>query len=268
MIGGKCCTFLIVPLLAILLGTGLVKVDVTPLCAAAGKLVPVYIPKTSAGKALVVKNEEIRNFLLQHGWKGPMAERPEGEQAPLQGVYMFDQMGPAGWIDFSTLSQETPGSGAWDINIWDITAQYGSPTPKFGGIGPFIPGGYLLVGAEKIQYRVRFYCPAQMKDGDYCRVVESFAGSEFPGKDDSAGPMYWKMTRFQGGRKYVRDTWLAPPWATADETYAKTHGKFHSYNLLLLMHPNRTIDEENFNLLLERFNGEGLILPTSLSTLA
>eukprot|EP00438_Fugacium_kawagutii_P026797 Skav211970 [mRNA] locus=scaffold4541:27061:34247:- [translate_table: standard] len=40
MLGG-CCT-LLVPVLAILVGMGLVKVDFTPLCCAAGKLVPNF----------------------------------------------------------------------------------------------------------------------------------------------------------------------------------------------------------------------------------
>ena len=63
-----------------------------------------------------------------------------------------------------------------------------------------------------------------MQDEDHCRVVESFMGKPFPSKEDPEGPMYWKMTRLQGGRKYVRDTWLVPPWEAADESYAKSHG--------------------------------------------
>ena len=59
--------------------------------------------------------------------------------------------------------------------------------------------------------------------------------------------MLWHMTRFDGGRKYVRDSWLVPPWVTPDESYHKTHGKFHSYRLFLLMHANGTIDEEHFS---------------------
>ena len=82
----NCCSIIVVPLLAILLGTGLVKVDVTPLCAAAGGLLPSYVPTTADGKPLVVPNKEIRNFLLQHGGKGPMAQRPKDAQPPLQGV--------------------------------------------------------------------------------------------------------------------------------------------------------------------------------------
>ena len=181
---------------------------------------------------------------------------------------MFDQMGPAGWIDFSYLTKWDPSTGAMDTNIYDITAQSGVPAPRFGGIGPFMPGGYLIAGAEKLQYRVRFYCPTPLHDNDYCRVVESFLGHPFPGQDEPAGPMFWRMTQFDEGRKYVRDTWLVPPWATADDAYAKMHGTFHSYNLLRLMHANGTIDEEHFGLFMEKFDGQDLILPSSLAALS
>lgn len=57
MLGG-CCT-LLVPVLAILVGTGLVKVDFTPLCCAAGKLLPNFELK-SGDKTLLVPNKDGR----------------------------------------------------------------------------------------------------------------------------------------------------------------------------------------------------------------
>ena len=181
-------------------------------------------------------NEEIRSFMRKVGRKG------DGTATfPLQGVYMFDQMGPVGWIDFSNLKLD-PSSKAGDVNIYDCTAQAGVPEPKFGGIGPFIPGSYLIPYAEKMQYKVRFYCPSTLQDGEYCFVGDSFLGSPFSDTYE-AGPMLWHLTQYDGGRKYVRDTWIVPPWDTPDETYAKTHTQFHSYNLLRLMYPNGTRGE-------------------------
>lgn len=254
MLGG-CCT-LLVPVLAVLVGTGLVKIDVTPLFCATGKLLPSYAMKGPGDKDLLVPNKEIRNFMKKVGTKGGTAA------FPLQGVYMFDQMGPVGWIDFSNLKLDSSKAG--DINIWDCTAQAGVPEPKFGGIGPFIPGSYLLPYAEKMQYKVRFYCPSTLQDGEYCFVGDSFFGKPFSDTYE-AGPMLWHLTQYDGGRKYVRDTWIVPPWATPDETYAKTHTQFHSYNLLRLMYPNGTIDEEHFALFMEKQNGQDLAIPLSLA---
>ncbi|CAE7479375.1 unnamed protein product [Symbiodinium natans] len=265
MLTGSCCAFVVVPLLAVLVGTGLVKVDVTPLCAAVGALLPAYVPKTADGKPLAVPNKEIRSFLLEHGARGPMAQRPEDEQPPLRGVYMFDQMGPTGWIDFSYSSLWEPSTGAMDVNMYDITAQSGVPAPKFGGIGPFVPGGLLLAGIELAQSQMRFYCPARMQDQDSCVIVGSSAGKPFPKKDEPSSA-YMALTQLDGGRRYTRDTWFVPPWATADDAYTKTHGTFHTYSLLRLLHPNRTIDEENFNLFMEKLDGQDLILPMSLSS--
>eukprot|EP00435_Cladocopium_sp_Y103_P045081 s1141_g12.t2 len=257
MLGG-CCT-LLVPVLAVLVGTGLVKIDVTPLFCAGGKLLPNWAMKGPGDKDLLVPNKEIRSFLKKVGAKG---DGP-GAAFPLQGVYMFDQMGPVGWIDFSNLKLD-PSSKAGDINIFDCTAQAGVPEPKFGGIGPFIPGSYLIPYAEKMQYKVRFYCPSTLQDGEYCFVGDSFFGKPFSDKYE-AGPMLWHLTQYDGGRKYVRDTWIVPPWATPDETYAKTHTQFHSYNLLRLMYPNGTIDEEHFSLFMEKQNGQDLAIPLSLA---
>ena len=145
----------------------------------------------------------------------------------------------------------------------EVTAQSGVPSLEFGGIGPYFPGGYVVPVIEWGQYNVRFYCPAKMRDGDYCKVVESFFQKPFPKKDE-IGSMLCHMTRFDGGRKYVRDTWLVPPWVTPDETYPKTHGKFHSYNILLLMHGNGTIDEEHFSRFMMKLDGQDLIVPKAL----
>ena len=235
MLGG-CCTLVLVPLLAILVGTGLVKVDLTPLCCAAGKLLPNFDLKGPDDKSLLVPNkdlhdwadfvddlgkklgncmkvyetvekllaikhwsttnksyvflpcsrwEEIRSFLQKVGLKGGMSDA--NGQFPLQGVYMFDQMGPAAWIDFSMLKWD-PSSKAADANIFDCTAQAGVPDPKFGGIGPFIPGSYLLSVATKGQYKVRFFCPPKLHDGEHCLVADSIMGQAFPDKYE-AGAM-------------------------------------------------------------------------------
>jgi len=260
MLGG-CCTLVLVPLLAILVGTGLVKVDLTPLCCAAGKLLPNFDLKGPDDKSLLVPNKEIRSFLQKVGLKGGMSDA--NGQFPLQGVYMFDQMGPAAWIDFSMLKWD-PSSKAADANIFDCTAQAGVPDPKFGGIGPFIPGSYLLSVATKGQYKVRFFCPPKLHDGEHCLVADSIMGQAFPDKYE-AGAMLWHMTQFDGGRKYVRDTWIIPPWATADDGYAKTHQPFHRYNLLRLLHGNGTIDEEHFSLFMEKQDGQDLVLPFSMA---
>ena len=187
----------------------------------------------------------------------------KGAAFPLQGIYMFDQMGPVGWIDFSNLKLD-PSSKAGDLDMWDLTAQAGVPEPKFGGIGPFVPGTYLMPYAEKMQYKVRFYCPSTLQDGEYCFVGDSLFGKSFSEKYE-AGPMLWHLTQYDGGRKYVRDTWIVPPWATPDETYTKTHTQFHSYYLLRLMYPNGTIDEEHFSLFMEKQNGQDLAIPLSLA---
>ena len=56
MLGG-CCT-LLVPVLAVLVGTGLVKIDVTPLFCVTGKLLPGYAWKGPDGKDLLVPNKD------------------------------------------------------------------------------------------------------------------------------------------------------------------------------------------------------------------
>jgi hypothetical protein len=56
MLGG-CCT-LLVPVLAVLVGTGLVKIDVTPLFCATGKLLPSYAMKGPGDKDLLVPNKD------------------------------------------------------------------------------------------------------------------------------------------------------------------------------------------------------------------
>ncbi|CAE7534243.1 unnamed protein product [Symbiodinium sp. CCMP2592] len=166
------------------------------------------------------------------------------------------------WIDFSYATWE-PSVGAADISMGTVTAQSGVPSLEFGGIGPYFPGGYMVPVIEWGQYNVRFYCPAEMGDGDYCKVVESLFQKPFPKKDE-IGSMLWHMTRFDGGRKYVRDTWLVPPWVTPDETYPETHEKFHSYNILVLMHGNGTIDEEHFSRFMMKLDGQDLIVPKAL----
>ena len=214
-------------------------------------------PKTTHNK-IKLRPEEIRNFLKKAGLKGG-----QDGAFPLQGVYMFDQMGPCGWIDFSTLKL-TPSSKAGDFNIFDITAQAGVPAPEYAGIGPFVPGAYLLAGAQKMEYKVRFYCPSKLHDGDFCTVADSFFGQPFL-DDYKPGPMLWHLTQFDGGRKYVRDTWLVPPWANADDDYAKTHTPFHSYNLLRLMDASGTIDEEHFARFMEKQNGQDLVPSQALA---
>ena len=52
------CSTLLVPLLAVLVGTGLVKIDVTPLFCATGKLLPSYVMKGPGGKDLLVPNKD------------------------------------------------------------------------------------------------------------------------------------------------------------------------------------------------------------------
>ena len=49
---------MLVPVLAILVGTGLVKVDVTPLCYAAGKLVPDFEMKGPSNETMLVPNKD------------------------------------------------------------------------------------------------------------------------------------------------------------------------------------------------------------------
>lgn len=252
------CTFFVVPLVA-LLATGLVKVDVTPLFYASGRLLPEYVPQAD-GKPLVVPNKDIRAFLEKAGLKGGMDDK----SSPLRGLYMFHLMGPVGWIDFSYASWDSAIQAA-EIDMRTITVQSGVPTPEFGGIGPFVPGGYMVPLVNQIKYKVRFYCPKQMKDGDYCNVVESLFGKPMPAKEDPPGPMLWHMTQFDGGRKYVRDTWLVPPWATPDKDYVETHGKAHKYELLVLMHPNRTIDEDNFQQFMKKLDGQDLIVNEALA---
>lgn len=61
MLGG-CCTLVLVPLLAILVGTGLVKVDLTPLCCAAGKLLPNFDLKGPDDKSLLVPNKDLHDW--------------------------------------------------------------------------------------------------------------------------------------------------------------------------------------------------------------
>lgn len=256
MVIAGCCSLMVIPLFAVFIATGLVKVDITPVFHAAGKFVPEYVP-TAGDKALTVPNGQIRDFLQKAGLKG--GAEPRG---PLNGVYMFEQMGPMAWIDFSYATWE-PSIGAADISMGTVTAQSGVPSLEFGGIGPYFPGGYVVPVIEWGQYNVRFYCPAEMKDGDYCKVVESLFHKPFPKKDE-IGSMLWHMTRFDGGRKYVRDTWLVPPWVTPDETYPKTREKFHSYNLFVLMHGNGTIDEEHFSRLMAKLDGQDLVVPKAL----
>ena len=73
-----CCSLIVIPLLAVFVATGLVKVFY-----AAGKFVPAYVP-TAGDKALTVPNGQMREFLQKAGLKG--GAEPRG---PLNGVYML-----------------------------------------------------------------------------------------------------------------------------------------------------------------------------------
>jgi len=248
------CAVFLVPLLAILLGNGLIKVDVTPLFSVMGALIPeAPLLTTSSGEPMLVKNKDIRQFLSRG------SGRTVDSRMPVKGVYMFDQMGPLSLIDFSLTEGFDANSGTFDFNMTKAMVQTGVPSAKYGGIGPYLPGGWLAKGFAKLEYNVRFFCPPQLADGDHCILAEDVMGAGFPTKEESMKkPMVWHMIQQEGGRKFVRDSWLAPPWSTNDETYRKTHAKFHVYNLLRLVDADGNIDEEHFKLFMEKQDGQDL----------
>mmetsp|Transcript_4729 Transcript_4729/g.11104 ORF Transcript_4729/g.11104 Transcript_4729/m.11104 type:complete len:125 (-) Transcript_4729:80-454(-) len=112
-----------------------------------------------------------------------------------------------------------------------------------------------------LTYQVRFLCPLTLADGEHCLLTESLFGGRFPSKEEAAsGPMVWHMIQHDGGRKFVRNSWLIPPWAEPTE-YLGTHSHFHSYTLLRLVDSNGNLDEEHFQHLMRKLDGQDVIVP-------
>merc|ERR1712196_620070 len=141
---------------------------------------------------MVVKNKDVRSWLEKRA-KTP--QPADLAKMPVQGLYMFDQMGPAAVIDFALSHHFDAKEYSFDHSLADFVAsQSGVPATKYGGLGPYLPGGWMAKGMSKAKYTARFYCPEKLGGDNFCLLTESLFGGAFHNKDElrTQGPMFWK----------------------------------------------------------------------------
>lgn len=248
------------------LATGLIKVDPTPLFALMGKFIPETLVEIDS--KLIIRNKDITKYLQKKAESFKTASTGEKCQFPLQGLYMFDGMGAAGWFDFGMVTNCAAGSADSDLTK-DAALQMGVPSAEYGGIGPYLPGSLMGSGFKRLQYKVRWFCSdstKKLEDGEYCVLTESLLGHPFPSKEDvvsfsGKGAMTWIIVSSEGGRKYTRKSWLNYPWANMSEEYIKTHSTFHEYNLLRLIDSEGNIDQEHLQRFMAKQDGQDLFFP-------
>jgi len=234
-----------------------VTVDVTPLFAKLGKL----IPETDVSEATTLKNKDVLHYLAKKAAEAKAAKPSCDFPFPLKGLYMFQGMASAALIDLGRLENCNMEDSSADSDLSKLSVQKGVPSAKFGGIGPYLPGGWLVKVFTSAQYHVRWYCPGTLKDGDYCILTESLMGRPYPPKEDVVGlkghgPMTWIIVQSEGGRKYTRKSWLNFPWATMSESYIKAASTFHEYELLQIIDEDGNLDEEHVQLFMEKLDGQ------------
>ncbi|CAE8672843.1 unnamed protein product [Polarella glacialis] len=252
----------LVALLGVLWKFEVVLVDVRPFFWLCAKLIPEHIPTDETGKPmqLRVANKDIRTYLSTKVGMGELVNHPDYKHAPLKGVYMFYGNGPDVLIDFSRLTNWDTKTNSLDFDMTLVSAQMGLPAIKFANWGPYTNGGVTARLITWWKYHTRFFCPGEFKDGDTCTLTASFFGSTLKTLEeaDKSG-FQWKMICVDGGRKLVRNTWLTPPWVVQDEKYQKENPPLHTYSLLRVVDMDGKIDEEHFNLLMERMDGQELL---------
>lgn len=243
------------------LGTGLIKVDPTPLFALMGKFIPETLVAIDPRQA--ISNKEIEQFMEKKALQFKAASSAEKCKFPLQGLYMFDGMGAAALMDFGKLRNCTSNSADSDLTS-DAALQTGVPSAEFGGIGPYLPGTLMGAGFKTLQYKVRWFCSditKKLEDGEHCMLTESLFGHPFPPMEDvvsvkGKGAMTWIIVSSEGGRKYTRKSWLNFPWAAMSMEYLKTHATFHEYSLLRLIDAEGRIDQEHVQRFMQKLDGQ------------
>jgi len=197
-------------------------------------------PFTDAlGKPMIIKNADVRTYLAKHA---------------LKGVYMFTNLGPAGWADFSHLQTWDSSAGTFDIAMTSLVVQSGLAR-AYAALMQFpmivmalLPGGCTLRLCRALNYSNRFEWPSGgMRDGERAKVTASMAGSSY--ESDFEGKMgftQWFIQR-DGGRMYERDT-----------TWLGDYMQFHDYKLLRLVDESGTIDEEHFRMFMKKIGGQDL----------
>lgn len=200
------------------------------------------------GKPFVIKNSEVRSYLQEHTLKGGMARHPRYSEFPVKGVYMFQYLGPASLIDFSHLSDWDEEENTFELDMSWCMAQSGIPWRQAGLIGPFVPGALLGKAIPITSYKNKWYCPRRpMQDGQNCSIVASFFGGSYETDiEGKLGLTQWFIKR-AGGKLWVRDT-----------TFWQKLVLFHHYNLHRVVDENGSIDETNFELLMEKLGGQDL----------
>lgn len=250
---------LFVALAAVLVGNGLVLVDISPLSRSLGSLLPATPRTTAEGKPLVVKNEDVRRWLETRSGKGPMVKHPQYKSFPIKGVYMFHRLGTAALVDFSYLENWNVEAGQFDLNMSYCFFQTGMPPLEYGYWGYYVPGAIMTRVLPAIGNRNRFTCPKVLKDGDSCVLTDSIFGRPFEEDLIRKVGMRWFMVKEDGGRKYVRPNYFAPPWHDSnDVAYWKSRTPFHSYDLLRVVDEDGNIDEENYQHLIRKLDGSDL----------
>ncbi|CAE8672163.1 unnamed protein product [Polarella glacialis] len=265
--GGGACFAVLVALVAVLIGGGLivVDVDVTPLSSKLGSLLPHPAVPVADGKEMIVKNSDVRAYLASKSLAGPMTQHPlYAEKFPVKGVYYFDKMGSAGVVDFSYLENWNPEVGTFELDMQYTICQTGVPSnTTSGGWGPYLPGGYMLKAIVALSYQNQFSCGAAdrmpMQDGDSCTLSESIFGASHESETLGKMGMAWLMTKREGGRVFDRNSWLAPPWATNDASYRSSHAPFHNYRLRRLVDEHKALDEEHYEMLMNKLAGQDLV---------
>lgn len=201
-----------------------------------------------------MRNSEVKKYLETQCRKGPLAQHPEYKSFPIKGVYMIQGMGPAMLLDWSYISHWSPENGTFDLALTDLGTQSGVPDAPLGGVGPYLPGGWALEVYKALDVNVRFSCPRRMQDGKSCRLQVRALGFSL-GRSRAV----WLMTPSEGGRRLVRDYWLAPPWQINDEEFRRSNAPLHSYSMIRLVDEHCTIDEEVYRDFMQKLNGQDLL---------
>jgi len=198
-----------------------------------------------ADKDGVVRNADVRRFLQSCTLNGPMANHTNYAKFPVKGVYMFQGLGPAALEDFSHARDWDEQANTFELDMRHTIMQSGVDT-KYGGIGPYVPGLWMskIFWSSFMNYKNLFRCPkGPLLDEQRCEIDSSVLGANYT--RDQTGTQYF--IKHESGRVFERQTTMF-------------ESEFHNYKLRRVVDESGQIDEENFEMLMEKLDGQDLVV--------
>lgn len=179
-------------------------------------------------------------------------------------------MGPASVIDMSYSYNWEEDAGRFEYNMSycmfhsSVALKGSAPFESLMPLaGPYLPGGLLGKLFKTLQYTNQWRCnEGPVVDGWNCTIIPSVFGITYDtvARVFEGGPQAKMfMVRRDGGRKWVRDTFLAPPWLTNDWEYQSWTPRFHTYNVLRIKDGDGKIDEDNYEYSMDKLSGQDII---------